>query len=591
MCGIAGVFRRTPEAPPIDAASLTRASESLASRGPDGRGEWTSASGAVAFAHRRLAIIDLSPSAAQPMLSEDGRCSLVFNGEIYNYRELRAELLSDGERLRTSSDSEAILVLLARAARRGASIEDALGRLRGMYALAFWDESRRGLVLARDPFGIKPLYVSDEGDTLRFASQVRALEAPGVGGPLDPAGVAGFLLWGAVPEPFTLRRAIRSIAAGHALSVDARGSVQRPIPLPSLEAPPSADALGEAREALDDSVRAHLVSDVPVGVFLSAGLDSSLVAALARRHAGALRAVSVGFEAFAGTRDDELPQAVETARVLGLEAVTRRFSDRELRDARPQALAAMDQPSVDGFNTWLVSRAAREAGLKVVLSGLGGDELFGSYPSFRQVPRIARWSRRGRAIPLLERLLGAVGRGTGRPKLAGLLSHSGLAGAYFLRRGLFLPEELPGLVGPELAAEGLAAYDPFRDAERFTDPDAWVAVQRLESGLYLRNQLLRDVDWASMAHSLELRTPLVDAWLSARLARTGFEPARTSGKAALVRALAPELPARVFDRPKRGFALPTAAGPGGARAGLRSRSLALSLLEASGVPLRVTVPA
>ncbi len=586
MCGIAGALRLTPDAPELDREDLRRVRAAMASRGPDGEGEWWSPSGRAGLVHRRLAIIDLSPAAAQPMASVSGRHVLVFNGEIYNHAALRAELEREGVRFRTRSDSEVILELLARAE----APERALARLRGMYALAFWDERAGRLLLARDPYGIKPLYYATREGLLRFASQARALEFAG-GGAIDPAGLVGFLSWGSVPEPFTLRTGVRCVPAGHLLVIES-GRIEPPLAIPLPEAAPAADALAAAGDAVEDSVRAHLVSDVPVGVFLSAGLDSGLVAALARRRsAGALRAVSVGFEAFAGSADDETPLAGETARALGLDPVVRRFSQRELEELFPRSLAAMDQPSIDGFNTWLVSLAAHEAGLKVVLSGVGGDELFGSYPSFRQVPRLAAWARRGRLVPLAPRLLAALGRGTGRPKLAGLLPDRGLAGAYFLRRGLFLPEELPALVGDDVAQAGLAAYDPVADAERFLAGDDWLGVQGMESGLYLRNQLLRDADWAAMAHSVELRTPLVDATLWSVLAAQRFEPARSRGKRALVSALVPELPPAVFARRKRGFALPPP-GSAPARAGLRARALALSLLERRGVALRrATIPA
>jgi asparagine synthase (glutamine-hydrolysing) len=583
MCGINGILRLNDSAPPVDGDELLRTRDAMTARGPDGCGAWISEDGRVGLASRRLAILDLSEAGAQPMASGDGRLRIVINGEIYNFQELRRELEAQRVSFRSHSDTEVVLALYAR---EGAAM---LSRLRGMFGLAIWDEREKTLLLARDPLGVKPLYVSAAGGCLRFASQVKALERGGaVSRETDPAGVAGFLLWGSVPEPFTIRKAVRALPAGHFLLVrDGASSEPRPFEIPRT------DPL-EPAAAVEDAVRAHLVSDVPVAVFLSAGLDSSLIAALARRHLPEPPATfTLRFDALEGTPQDEAPLAAEVARRLGTRHVERRVGRADCADLWEGALAAMDQPSLDGFNTWVVSRAAHEAGLKVVLSGLGGDEAFGSYPSFRDVPRLERAARRiGRvpglpaAWPFLARLLAP-----GRPKLGGLPRYGrSLAGAYFLRRGLFLPEELPGLMGRDAASEGLRGYDPVADAARALAAgngraaDAWTAVHLLESARYMRNQLLRDSDWASMAWSVELRVPLVDAWLYRSLSAHGFEPARSLGKAELVRRTAPELPEEVLRRPKTGFYIPVAEWMrpelAAKRPGERSRWLAPRVLEA-----------
>ncbi len=279
MCGINGLLRLNGTAPPIDRDELLRTRDAMTARGPDGSGAWISPDGRVALASRRLAIQDLSEAGAQPMLSEDGRYALVMNGEIYNFPELRRGLEAEGVRLRSRSDTEVVLLLYAR---QGAAM---LPRLRGMYGLAIWDSREETLLLARDPLGIKPLYGSSEGGTLRFASQVKALEAGGaVSREIDPAGLAGFLLWGSVPEPLTIRRGVWSLPAGHHLIIrDGRRDGRIGEPRPHSPAP-SEIAPMEPAAAVEDSVAAHLVSDVPVAVFLSAGLDSGLIAALARRH-------------------------------------------------------------------------------------------------------------------------------------------------------------------------------------------------------------------------------------------------------------------------------------------------------------------
>jgi asparagine synthase (glutamine-hydrolysing) len=339
---------------------------------------------------------------------------------------------------------------------------------------------------------------------------------------------------------------------------------------------------------------------VPVAVFLSAGLDSGLIAALARRHLPEPPTTfTLRFDELAGTPGDEAPLAAEVARRLGTRHVERRVGRSDFAGLWTGALAAMDQPSIDGFNTYVVSRAAHEAGLKVVLSGLGGDEIFGSYPSFAGVPRLQRAARRAGRIPGLGALWPGVAKALspGRPKLAGLLRHGGtLPGAYFLRRGLFLPEELPGIMGRDAAGEALRRYDPVADAARALAAanghaaDGWTAVHVLETARYMRNQLLRDSDWASMAWSVELRVPLVDAWLRERLAAGHFEPARGEGKAALVRRVAPELPEAVLARPKSGFYIPVAEWMrpelAARRPGERSRWLARRVLAELGVAAR-----
>ncbi len=573
MCGIAGMLRLGPRAPELPLDELARIDAALARRGPDGRAAWKSPSGEVALAHRRLAILDLTPAAEQPMRSRDGRFVLVYNGEIYNFRALRRELLAAGAELRSESDSEVLLELLARQG------TNALSKLRGMYAFAFWDERRRELLLARDPYGIKPLYYSTEGGLLRFASQVKALEAGGaLPLAIDAAAVAGFLSWGAVPEPLTLRRAIRALPAGHILRASDEGVRCEPLPYnPSDEMP------ADATEAIRESVEAHLVSDVPVAVFLSAGLDSALVAALAKRAVSERperleppTALTLTWAEARGTGRDEEPLARATAQALGLRHIVREISGEEVRAALPEILAAMDQPSIDGFNTWLVARLAREEGFKVALSGLGGDEIFGGYPSFRDVPAWHRRARRLAGIPgartLTSGLLAMAS--SGRPKARGLLRHAGsLAGAYFLRRGLFLPEEIRRMrigTGNDEQLPLAGAFDPVLDAwqglsEGILGPldgllrDPWRAVHRMESTIYLRRQLLRDADWAGMAHGVEIRVPLVDARLRLALEARSFEPARSGGKRLLMRDLTLDLPPGLYARSKSGFQLPLAA--------------------------------
>ena len=432
--------------------AVRRMTARMHARGPDAQGEW--ASEGVILGHRRLAIVDLDARANQPMQSADGRYHIVFNGEIYNFRELRRDLEADGVGFRTTSDTEILLVLFARDAER------MLPRLRGMFAFAIWDTQTRELFLARDPYGIKPLYYVQTREGLIFASQVKGLLASGiVSTEREPAGIAGFFLWGSVPEPWTLFRGIYALPAGHWLRAR-EGRSAAPVAWHDIRThwqgegrTASAQEVQErVRRAVGDSVRAHLVADVPVSVFLSGGIDSGAIAGMAAQLGAETEGITVGFAEFTGLRDDETSVARATAKHYGLRHHVRIVSRAEFEQDIPRILDAMDQPSIDGVNTWFASKAAAERGYKVVLSGVGGDELFCGYSSFRQVPRMATVGRMIGAIPgaraLLHAPCAALSRYRSQPKLAALPDLvDSLEGAYFLRRSLFLPAELPALLG------------------------------------------------------------------------------------------------------------------------------------------------
>jgi asparagine synthase (glutamine-hydrolysing) len=507
------------------------------------------------------------------MASEDGRFVVVFNGEIYNSPQLRLELEADGARFRTTSDTEVLLHLFAR---HGA---DMVHRLRGMFAFAIWDGRRRALFLARDPYGIKPLYTANDGWTFRFASQVKALLAGGqVSRDPEPAGVVGFHVFGSVPEPFTLYREVRSLPAGHTQWVETDGP-REPRPFSNLaevlakgadHPAPSAEIDERVRASVLDSVRAHLLADVEVGIFLSAGVDSgALLGAMRDAGLDKIRAITLAFEEFRNTSEDEAPLAARVCQHYRAHHIVRRLDEREFAQDLPAILEAMDQPSIDGVNVWFVSKAAKEAGLKVAISGLGGDELLGGYPSFIDLPR---WHRRFgplAAIPgiglLARKLIGAVAPEFSRrvPKALGLMEYSGTwAGTYLLRRGLFLPHELPHVMGREMAHEGLRRLKPLRGIANNLTPDPCSDSSRvcaIESTQYLRNQLLRDADWAGMAHSLEIRVPLVDSTLLTALAPTIAALTPGVGKAALAKAPTEPVPSEIVTRAKSGFGVPTGA--------------------------------
>ena len=565
MCGIAAIFNYRHHSP-VDRAEMGRMLAHMQRRGPDGSGEWYGRDGAVGLGHRRLAIIDLSENGAQPMASADGKTIVSFNGEIYNYRELRAELEARGRRFRSQSDTEVLLHLYQVHGRH------MLGKLRGMFAFAIWDEPRRGLLLARDPFGIKPLYYSDDGATLRAASQVKTLLAGGkVDTAPEPAGHVGFFLWGNVPAPFTLYKSISGVPAGSSLWMDEKSpaNIQTYFSIPEFisQAEQSAGDLRSAnsallRAALVDSVRHHLIADVPVGVFLSSGLDSTVLTALAAETSATLRTVTLGFEEFRGTPDDETPLAEKVAAQYGAQHQTIWINKQDFRDNFARLMQAMDQPSCDGINSYFISRAAAQAGLKVALSGLGGDELFGGYPSFTQIPRlvsrlkrVSGWpsfnrSARTVSAPLVNRLTS--------PKYAGLLEYGGTyGGAYLLRRSMFMPWELPQVLDVEMICEGLEKLQTLARLDATTQKikSPGLRISALEMTWYMRHQLLRDTDWASMDHSVEVRTPLVDTEVLRQVVPLLLSQP-VADKQAMARTPRMPLPDAVLNRAKTGFVVP-----------------------------------
>lgn len=567
MCGIGGVLSYGGE--PISREALQRVCDAMNQRGPDGAGLWVSDNGRAGLAHRRLSIIDLSEAGAQPMAALEGRVRISFNGEIYNHRTLRRELETAGHRFHSQSDTEVVLQLYLRHGR------EMPHRLRGMYAFAIHDGRDGSLFLARDPFGIKPLYFADDGRAFRFASQVKALlQFDGIDRSPEPAGHVGFFLWGAIPEPYTLYQGIRALPAGTAMTVgpDGRRAQYRfchiPDEIARAEAEGRERALDAAwREALHDavldSVRHHLVADVPVGVFLSSGIDSTTLAANAR-EAGTqtLHTLTLGLDEFRGTAHDEAPLAEAMARHLGARHETRWISRQEFAEERERLFAAMDQPTVDGVNTYFVSKAAAQSGLKVALSGLGGDEIFQGYPSFQDVPRLVRLGAPFQRFPALGRMVRVLSepglRRFTSPKYAGILEYGGSwGGAYLLRRGMFMPWELPRIMDAEMVKAGWAELQPLtrldRDTARIAAPG--LKVSALEIGWYMRNQLLRDADWASMAHSLEIRVPFVDLELMRKVVALGAG-GQFVGKADLARTPAMPLPNAILDRPKTGFSVP-----------------------------------
>lgn len=539
-------------------------------RGPDDAGvEVLPLNGAVlGFSFRRLAILDLSPAGHQPMFhSQTGNC-LNFNGEIYNYQEIRRDLSARGVQFRGQSDSEVLLHALTEWG------PAALPRLAGMFALGFYDARQRSLLLARDPLGIKPLYFGRgaKGEFL-FASEMRALAATGlIDMQVDPAAVAGYLAYGSVQGPATIVRSIREFPAGSYQWIDAAVLSETPasptrywtIPAPDASAAGN-DVAGALRDVLTTSVREHLASDVPVGVFLSAGIDSTVIASLAARYAQSLRTFTVGFDEHPDV--SEAPLAARTAQRIGARHSEIQVSSADALDACRRWLDCLDQPCVDGLNTYIISEVVRREGIIVALAGLGGDELFAGYHTFSRVPRFVRAMRWLRWIPRSERRRWAGLAALGKPtavarKLADTLGSDGSVFEVYLQTRRVTSEQALAELGIEPHRLHLTPRLLAPETERALirqHPDAIWSISQFESLLYMGNTQLRDSDTNAMAHSIEIRVPLLDtrvldfAYRLPGSVRMGSPP---RAKHLLRTAFAEFLPDELMDKPKSGFALP-----------------------------------
>jgi asparagine synthase (glutamine-hydrolysing) len=600
MCGISGAVRRIPDGGEMAsrprsekiAEVVRRITAAQLHRGPDGSGFWQSSGQEVVFGHRRLAILDLSEAGAQPMVDGDSGCAITFNGEIYNFAEIRRDLEALGEGFRSSCDTEVILKAYKRW-----GIE-AVGRFRGIFALALWDPRSRAVHLVRDPMGIKPLYWTTirDGDTgeevVLFSSEVRALLASGVvPRRLDPGAVATYLWHGFVTGPGTILEGVQLLPAATVLTIKAAragghansSEMRRYWQMPSSEV--RTTTVADLREELRKTVGMQLVADVPLGVFLSGGVDSSAVAALASDVApDAVHTFTIGFDLPAYDETRYARRVAEAIRSRHTDVV---LTERCFEEQLPDAFTAIDQPTFDGINTYFVSRAAREAGMTVALAGTGGDEIFGGYPSFGDLPRALR---AGRWLPSAEGG-GMAGRAFGSAVTLGSRVASALAWDVFkvappqTRWGKVadmarVARDLLGIYQVSYAlftreTQAAMAADAVRRAQQHLrhglDPevaDAWRrrvqgceilhAVSLLELSGYIGERLLRDTDAASMAVALEVRVPLLDHVLIETVA--GIDPTlrfQPLGKKMLLRdsALSKLAPA-IFDRPKSGFVLP-----------------------------------
>jgi asparagine synthase (glutamine-hydrolysing) len=573
MCGIFGILANNSS---ISPKLLEQATDSLAHRGPDDRGTVVIQSNTiphleVGLGNRRLAILDLSPLGHQPMQDAETGNWIVYNGEIYNFRELRTRLQGEGVRFDSQSDTE---VLLKAYGRWG---EKCLGELRGMFAFAIWDAKRSRLLLGRDPMGIKPLYYCSAGQYFLFASELRTLLGTGlIPRRLDPAGLVNYLNFGSLHDPITMIQGVSAMEAGHYavwengrvtdsmywdLAPHGRASVASSYLAGNETA--RKDLENDVYATLDQAVRMQTVSDVPVGLFLSGGIDSSSLAGILSRAGIRLNTFSIIF------REAEYSEAEYSrtvARAFACEHQEIMVSQGDVLDAIPYALRAMDQPTIDGLNTFLIARQTRAAGIKVALSGLGGDELFGGYSTFRDVPRMERFDRFWGRFPSilrrpLVRMFSSLSPDTDQNrKLTALGDRRNRAlHPYFLARALFTPEQRDSLLAFSDEGALARASAPLQESLRHAHAlDPINRVSYLEARCYMLNTLLRDSDVMSMAHGLELRVPLIDHQLADKLLALpgSWKLDSNVPKPLLVGALKGMLPNEIVQRKKQGFTLP-----------------------------------
>jgi len=580
MCGIAGVVSFAGSIDDEDVSAVVRMTAAQVSRGPDASGLFHD--GHAALGHRRLSIIDVSDAGKQPMTNETGTVWVTFNGEIYNYKELRSELRAAGHSFLSESDTEVVVHGYEAWGEAGL-----LKRLRGMFAFGLYD-TRGRFVLARDRLGIKPLYYTHDAKTgkIGFASEVKALLTSGMTSTdTDRKALAGFLLFGSVPSPQTIVRGIECLLPGHYLVLQAeRLETRRYWDLnfsPANNSQPTAFS-----EVLKDATRRHMVSDVPVGIFLSGGVDSAGLVALARSSNRDLKTLTISFSE---SQFDEAKEARRIADYFQTDHHELRVGSADFVRELPAILAAMDQPTNDGVNTYFVAQAAREAGLTVVLSGLGGDELFWGYPHYHWM---SRYRRRLRALASAPGGLRracvdgavAVGRLRGKEswmRLGALRSGTEAEGLYMAFRGFFASEQVHRLLGnseaemKNLLDETLEELRPVASVSRSSE------LNYIELKRYLHDQLLRDSDVFGMAHSVEIRVPYLDDEVVARAAATPGElkMSRTINKPLLVEALGEAMIEETARRPKRGFSFPMAKWMHERTGAMREMAMSTKILE------------
>ncbi|MHB1688315.1 MAG: asparagine synthase (glutamine-hydrolyzing) [Ignavibacteriaceae bacterium] len=559
MCGIFGIINTNGK--PIDSEKLITARDTMSHRGPDDAGVYFNKNGNVGLGHRRLSIIDLTPSGHQPMTTEDGRYTIVFNGEIYNYQSIKNSKFKI-QNFRSGSDTEVLLKLYALEG------EKCLSKLRGMFAFAIWDEVEQTLFAARDRFGVKPFYYYDQNGEFIFSSELKAIKHYKPSLSTSNISLDLFLRTGSIPSPFTLYNETFSLYPGSYLYLRRDGSLEKKqwwkfsdLVIGRVRKKYNKNTREEIHEALIDSIKAHCVADVEVGAFLSGGMDSTAIVALMREISHEkIKTISVTFDE---KELDESKYSQLASDTFNTNHYEYRLTEDEVINNLDNIFESMDQPTIDGVNTYFVSKAAKDLELKVVMSGLGGDELFGGYPSFKTIPRIGRLKKIPYSKELLKLASDVIPK-LRHPKFKQFLDYYEKPWAeYSMIRGLFTQEELSKLAW-NLSEEDKKKYIPVFeelishsfDEEILEQLTGIEKVSYLESLNYMSNQLLRDSDVYSMQHSLELRVPFVDNELYRTVLPYLNDKKAFSTQKYLMSDAVNTIPEEISNRKKMGFTFP-----------------------------------
>tara|TARA_B100000212_G_scaffold330886_1_gene297567 strand:- start:25 stop:1818 length:1794 start_codon:yes stop_codon:yes gene_type:complete len=560
MCGISGAFIKDKEER-IDREEMYRIRERMFNRGPDGKGIWFSSNEKVCLAHRRLSIIDPSDNSSQPMMDALNGNVIVFNGEIYNYQNLKNKLENLGHKFRTKSDTEVILILY-----REYGLKLFI-HLKGMFSFALWDEGKKELILARDPIGIKPLYYSNDTKSIKFASQVKALlSGNNINKRLSPAGNVGYFLWGSVPEPYTIFKGIKSIPNGFYFIIDSEGKIIKKKydsiadRISNIESNSTdlskKELITQIIDNIDKVVSYHTTSDVPISTFLSAGFDSFIISKLASKYSN-LKSFTLDNMNYNESINSEIYYAKLISKKLNFKSFTKEISLNDINNELDLFLSKMDQPTVDGLNIWFVSKLAKENGIKVSLSGLGGDEIFGTYPTFTAIPKILKYcsffKRNSKSTIIFRDLVRNFIPSSISKKYASIFEFgTDLSAAYFLKRSLFLPWQLLDFMDKNFVEEGLDDLKVIKNLDKNHQniKSSKLAISTLEINNYMKNTLLKDSDWCGMTNSVEIRVPFADIDLIENLLKL---EANKFSKSIIAKEIDSSFPNEFYYRKKTGF--------------------------------------